>query len=333
MRIRMLVTLMVVWMVSLPAGGQEIKLATIAPDGSNWMDQMRAAAGRIQERTDGQVRVRFYPGGVMGNASAVLRRMRLGQLHGGAFTLGDLASVSPAANLYSMPFVFRNREEVQAVRDEFDPLILDALEQGGMIVPAIGLGGFAYLFSSRELPAGADDIDSGLRVWVPPGDRLSRKTLELAGATPVPMPLADVYTSLQTGAVNTFASTPSATIILQWHTRARTMLEMPLLMTAGTVGIDKDTLERLAPEHRDILIDEFATVFGRIEQSNYEDNLEAREVLAEQGIEFIQPDSDAVAHWEGLARRTRREAMEAGNVELPYLDRLEERLGALRGEP
>lgn len=330
--LRIVVYVLVVFgAMTQPAHAQELKLATLAPDGSNWMDEMRAAADRISERTDGQVRIRFYPGGVMGDAGAVLRRIRLGQLHGGAFTLGDLASVAPAADLYSLPFVFETLGEVEAVRKEFDPLILDALEEGGMIAPAISLGGFAYLFSRRRLPAREEDpIDSGLRVWVPQGDDLSRKTLENAGTTPVPMPLAEVYTSLQTGAINTIANTPSATIILQWHTRLRYMLDMPLLMTAGTVAFDAGALDRLEDSHRELLLDEFGEVLGRIERSSHEDNSQALDALRDQGIEILVPDPAQSARWRELAEQTRHEFVDRGRLKLPHLELLQDRLEELR---
>src|SRR5690606_7644065 len=52
---------------ALPAVGAELKVATIAPDGSHWMREMRAAAAEIEQRTGGSVQIKFYPGGVMGN--------------------------------------------------------------------------------------------------------------------------------------------------------------------------------------------------------------------------------------------------------------------------
>lgn len=311
----------------------EIKLATIAPDGSSWMKHMRATAERIEDRTDGAVRLRFYPGGVMGDAQAVLRRMRLGQLHGGVFTVGELAAVTPAANLYSMPFLFRDVEEVQSVRDVFDPLVLEALAEGGIVAPGISLGGFAYLFSKRAIPtADPAEVNSRFRIWVPAGDRLSQRTLEEAGATPVPLPLADVYTALQTGAVNTFASTPSATIILQWHTRAETMLDMPLLMTAGTIGLDQRAVARLSDAERSVLLEELAATLERIEENNIEDNAEALAALREGGVEILQPEESLVDFWHELAHRIRRDAIEEGWFELPHLDRLESSLEHLRGE-
>src|SRR5690606_35509804 len=67
---------------ALPAVAAELKVATIAPDGSHWMREMRAAAAEIEERTGGSVEIKFYPGGVMGNDAQVLRKIRVGQLHG-----------------------------------------------------------------------------------------------------------------------------------------------------------------------------------------------------------------------------------------------------------
>ncbi|HSH27221.1 MAG TPA: TRAP transporter substrate-binding protein DctP [Wenzhouxiangella sp.] len=311
----------------------ELKLATIAPDGSSWMKQMRAAAERIDDRTDGAVRLRFYPGGVMGDARAVLRRMRLGQLHGGVFTVGELATVAPAASLYSMPFLFRDVEEVQTLRDTFDPLVLEALAEGGIIAPGISLGGFAYLFSKQAIPtADPAEMNSRYRIWVPAGDRLSQRTLEEAGATPVPLPLADVYTALQTGAVNTFASTPSATIILQWHTRAETMLDMPLLMTAGTIGLDQRAVARLSDVERSVLLEELAAMLEHIEKRNFEDNAEALAALREGGVQILQPEETLVDFWHALAHRIRSDAVEEGWFELPYLERLESSLERMRGE-
>jgi TRAP-type C4-dicarboxylate transport system substrate-binding protein len=212
--------------LSLPAQAQQLKIATLAPDGSSWMNALNAAADAVEAETEGRVSIRYYPGGVMGDANAIFRRMRLGQLNGGAFTLGDLGSISGAVNLYSLPFVFNDVEEIQALRATYDPLILDALEEGGLVIPGIALGGFAYLFGREPFPE-PEALNTDWRVWVQPDDLLSRETLQRLGVSPVPLPLAEVYTALQTGALNTFASTTSGTIILQWHTRARYMLDLP----------------------------------------------------------------------------------------------------------
>ncbi len=308
---------------------QEIRIATIAPDGSTWMNDLRRAAEEIAERTDQRVRVRYYPGGVMGDSRAVLRRMRLGQLQGGAFTLGDLAQVSDVVNLYSLPFVFTDERELHGLRSEFDPLIIQGLADAGIIVPGLSLGGFAYLFSRQPFPDGTE-LSTAWRVWVPNDDVLSRRTLKKAGVSPVPLPLAEVYTALQTGAINTFASTPSAAIILQWHTRARHMLDLPVLMTVGTIGLDQRTMARLSRSDRDHVLSTFAATLERVEQTNREDNFNALKAIGRQGISLKTPSDEQARAWQELATQTRRELIAAGQIRVPHLERLERALERVR---
>ena len=308
---------------------QELKLATLAPDGSSWMNSFRSAADAVTEKTEGAVRIRFYPGGVMGDANTVLRRIRLGQLHGGAFTLGDLAGIAPATNLYSLPFQFRNNEELNALREEFDPFILDALREAGMVAPAISSGGFAYLFSADSV-ASTDDVSSDLRVWAPEGDDLSRRTLERIGATAVPLGMAEVYTGLQTGTVNTFANTTSGAIILQWHSRAAYMLDLPVLMTFGTIAIDRRAFERLSESHQQIFMQEVGEAIRAQQASVDEENASARAALNGQGIEIVQPEGDDVETWQRLANEVLDEMLEAGDIEVPGLDQLKARLQEVR---
>ena len=315
--------------MALPLAAQELKIATLAPDGSTWMNELRAAEQRIQNGTDRRVRVRFYPGGVMGDASAVLRRMRLGQLQGGAFTVSDLSGVSSAVNLYGLPFLFDSEGEVLTLREEFDPLIIEALGEQGLIVPGISLGGFAYLFAREPFPA-PESLSTSWRVWVPPGDTLSRRTLERAGVSPVPVPLADVYTSLQTGTLNTFASTPTGAIILQWHTRARHLLDLPILMTAGTIGLDARAFKRLAESDREVVLTEFGKALKQLEAVNRRDNQAALEALGGQGIRITAPPSEHAETWREIAEQTRNRMIEEGQIDVPYLALLIERLEGLR---
>ena len=81
-----------------------LKIATVAPDGTRWMQSMRAAAAEVEQRTESRVEVKFYPGAVMGNHRIVLRKIRIGQLHGGAFTGGELASVEHNLRIYPALF-------------------------------------------------------------------------------------------------------------------------------------------------------------------------------------------------------------------------------------
>ena len=69
-----------------PSYAATLKIATILPDGTAAMQAMRQGGKEIEALTEGRVKFKFYPGGVMGNDASVMRKMRIGQLHGGLDT-------------------------------------------------------------------------------------------------------------------------------------------------------------------------------------------------------------------------------------------------------
>ena len=76
--------LITAFVLSPLAQAKTFKIATAAPEGTTWMKQIRQGAELIQKKTSGRVKFKFYTGGVMGSDKSVLKKMRIGQLHGGA---------------------------------------------------------------------------------------------------------------------------------------------------------------------------------------------------------------------------------------------------------
>ena len=107
------------------------KIATVSPDGSAWMRDLRRTTSLIEAQTEGRVKFRVYPGGVMGDDRAVLRKMRARQLQGGIVQTGALEPVSSAVQLYNLPMFFRDFEEVTSVRSEMDQLLIQDLADHG----------------------------------------------------------------------------------------------------------------------------------------------------------------------------------------------------------
>ena len=58
-----------------PSYALTLKIATVSPDGTSWMKKMRTAAKTIAEKTNKRVKIKIYPGGVMGNDQAVLKKI------------------------------------------------------------------------------------------------------------------------------------------------------------------------------------------------------------------------------------------------------------------
>jgi TRAP-type C4-dicarboxylate transport system substrate-binding protein len=283
----------------------QIKIATVAPDGTAWMREMRATGDAIRKATDDRVELKFYPGGVMGDAATVLRKIKIGQLQGSAFTGGEASLITKDAEIYTIPFLFKSQEEVDQVRAKVDPLVKEAVRKTGFELLGMSGGGFAYLMSTKDIRT-RDDLRSA-KVWVPQGDDIAALTFKTAGVTPIPLPLADVYTSLQTGLIDTAANTDSGAIAFQWHTKIKHVVDMPLIYVVGEVLIDSKTFDALSAADQKAVSDPFAAGFARLETINRADNTSAREALKKQGITFFTPDAAERTKWEGIGAETYRQ--------------------------
>jgi len=284
---------------ALPAtAATVIKIATIAPDGTAWMREMRATADAIKKATDDRVELKLYPGGVMGDNATVLRKIKIGQLQGSAFTGGEAGVITKDAEIYGMPFLFRSQAEVDKVRAKVDPILKDAVRKNGFELIGVTGGGFAYLMSTKDIKT-RDDLKNA-KVWVPQGDEIAELTFKTAGVTPVPLPLSDVYTSLQTGLIDTAANTESGAIAFQWHTKIKHVVDMPIIYVVGEVLVDKKTFDALGAADQKIVADQFDGAFERLDKTNRADNASAREALKSQGITFFSPDAAERTRWEGV---------------------------------
>jgi TRAP-type C4-dicarboxylate transport system substrate-binding protein len=284
------------------ADARTIKIATIVPDGSAWLLEMRRAGKEIERQTAGRVKLKFYPGGVMGNDKTVLRKLRAGQLHGGAFTSGALTAVYPDVELYSLPLLFRSYEEVDYVRERMDDKLKLGLAEAGFVALSISDGGFAYMLSQMPLRRVKDMV--GTKVWLPEDDVMSQVTLDIAGVSPVPLAISDVYTALQTGLVNTVAAPPMGAIAFQWHTKVRYLTDVPLMYLVGVLALDRRIFEKLSPEDQAVLKRVVGEASGRLEQESRTGEENAKQALRKQGIEFVMASSDEeITLWHNISQQ------------------------------
>ena len=81
---RLLLAFAALALLAAPAAAQEhtIKVATLAPEGSSWMNLFHAWGKAVEEHAAGKIKVKFYAGGVAGDERDAVRKMRLGQING-----------------------------------------------------------------------------------------------------------------------------------------------------------------------------------------------------------------------------------------------------------
>lgn len=307
-----LLGLLALSVLPVTAYAQSIKIASIAPDGSAWMTEMRAGGERVEKRTEGRVKFKFYPGGVMGDDQAVLRKMKIGQLHGGALTAGSLSEAYPETQLYSLPLMFRNLNEVDAVRKHFDSQMMDGIEKGGLVSFGFAEGGFAYIMSNAPLKSLSDVRKH--KVWIPSNDPFAADLVKSFNITPTPLPLSDVLVSLQSGLIDTVATAPIGALALQWHNQVKYLTELPLLYVYATFVIDKKIYGKLSALDQSIVREEMSNVFKRLDEQNRKDNSAALAALKKQGIQFVSLDSAMISEWYATAEQAAQALVTNGKL-------------------
>ena len=277
------------------------KIATVSPDGSAWMRDLRRTTSLIEAQTEGRVKFRVYPGGVMGDDRAVLRKMRARQLHGGIVQTGALEPVSSAVQLYNLPMFFRDFDEVTRVRAQLDHILIEDLaERGFEAFGFVGVG-FANAMSAKS---GSSITDARrLKVWAPKGDAGAVRLLTAFGIVPVPLSIVDVLAGLQTGLIDTVAVPPTAAIVLQWHTQLDYILDLPFMYIYSVFMLDARQFARLETSDQELTRKTFRTFLARVEQQNYADHDRALAALERQGLTVLKPSEEEVAEWRAAADR------------------------------
>jgi TRAP-type C4-dicarboxylate transport system substrate-binding protein len=302
------------------ARAADIKIASVAPDGSRWMQQMRAGAEEIRSRTNGRVAIKFYPGGVMGNDAQVLRKVRINQLQGGAFTAGGLAERYAPLNLYGIPLLFRSLEEIDVVRATLDPKVAAGLEQAGFVTFGFIEGGFANLLSNQ--PVSSVDDMRRKKVWVPEGDSISFVAMQALGLSPVVLPVTDVLPGLTTGLIEIAFASPVAALVLQWHTKVKYLTDLPISYSMGILAIEKGAFAALSAEDQAIVREVMGRYISALDREARDDNRRAAEVLSNAGVQTVAVNAADVEKWRSTIEGTFPQLRGKPEVDAPMFDDL-----------
>lgn len=155
----------------------------------------------VAEKTNGEITLQMFHGGTLGSQPDAIEQVRIGGLQVGNFNLGPIGPIVPAANVVSLPFIFKDVPHMfRVLESEGGDMIAEGMAAKGL-VPLAWYDAGARSFYNAGKPINVPEDVTGMKVRVMNNDLYSGMISELGG-NPSPMAFAEVYQALKTGVVD-----------------------------------------------------------------------------------------------------------------------------------
>ncbi len=304
-----------------------IKFATLATEGTTWINVFKEYDAAIRKESGGRMGFKIYAG-TQGEDKDVMRKIRMGQLHSAGITGVGAGEISSRLRILDAPFLFQNYDEV----DHLHSVMASELDQEFLKNDYVLLGwaevGFVYVFTNTPVRNVSDM--QGVKMWMWEGDQIAEAAFRALGIKPVPMSVVDVLTSLQTGLINGAYTSPLAALALQWNTRVKFMMGVPLADASGAVMISRKKFDSLPPDLQEILLRNGRKYMQDLTRRSREENAASIQTLKKNGIQWIDVTDRKTLQEFQTTGRTARLSLVGKLYDQAFLDRVEKILADFR---
>ena len=269
----------------------QVKIAALIPEGTSWGNSVKKFAQEVGTATNGEVNVKVYYGGVAGDEPDVLRKIRIGQLHGGIFTGKTLAEIYPDVRVMEIPFSFHgDQKKAGKVMTTLTPKFNEGFKKKGFVNLGFYELGLVYLVSTKKV-SNLGDM-KGVKIWSWEGDELSRAMIESMELVSVPLALPDVLSSLSTGIINAAYAPPLGIIALQWHSKIKYLVDFPTTFSIGALLMSDKVWSKISPAHQKKVQEIAAKYVKEANDKSDVENEQARQQMKKAGVEFVSFPQD-----------------------------------------
>jgi TRAP-type C4-dicarboxylate transport system substrate-binding protein len=279
----------------------EVRLATLAPEGSSWMKVLGKGAAEIDTKTAGRVKVKYYAGGVQGDERDAVRKMNLGQLDGVAVTSVGLAMVEESIRVLELPRMFESIEELDYVADKMWPYFEKKFDAKGFKLGDRGDVGWIYFMSKAEVKSIADL--KAQKLWMWSDDGMVRAMYKQLGVSGVPLGVPEVESSLTTGRINACYGSPLAAVALQWNTKIKYMTSMPMSFAIGATVLKKDVYAKVSAEDVALVQKITRGMSKALRKQIRKDNESARKTMLRKGVKVTETSPEMLAKFDEAAKK------------------------------
>ena len=298
-----------------------IKMATLAPEGTEWHGLLVELGQEWKKVTDGEVRLRIYPGGVVGDERDMVRKIRIGQIHGAAITTEGMTEVNQFFTAFNYPLLFQDYDDVDFVRNQLNSELYDESEKNGFKLLAMVDIGWVYWFSTDPVYTPSDLKKT--KIWTWAGDYKAVQLYEENGFQSVPLTTLDILSGLQTGMINSLGLNPMYALSQQIFGIADNMLDMKWGNLTAAIVIDMRIWNKLKPEYQNSMVKISKDIGKRFQDKNRYASNDAVEAMKQYGLKVNKPSSDNLVEWYSLIEQMDK-SFRGSFISIDAFDRLTE---------
>jgi TRAP-type C4-dicarboxylate transport system substrate-binding protein len=228
----------------------QLRMAALAPEGTQWARELKVVAQEVEAATHGQVKIKWYLGGIAGNELQVIERIRGNQLDGTAGA-GFCERLAPSLLAPRLLGTVQSREEARFVLAQLRSRLDGEMAKNGFIAVSYSTFGVPILIT-RDPVRSMEDLRK-LKLWVWSEDDVIRRSLAKMGVPVASTEVANAGHAFFDGRVDGFVATPTAALAYQWSAQAHWFTELPIGFLPGCMVLSQRAMDSLPIEGQNAL--------------------------------------------------------------------------------
>lgn len=274
----------------------EVKFADALPKTFSYYPAMVEFQRLVEAQTKGQVAVKLFSDGVLGDQKTLLESTKVGAVDIAVVASQISQQLVPEHGIFGLPFVWIKDEDFLAfLQSPIAAELGKKMEAHGLKVLTFANGGVLAVLNSKRSVRTPEDM-KGLKLRVMQ-DPMQVDMIKAMGGIPVPMGTGELYSAIQQGQIDGNATSPQLLYALKNHEVARHLTFTRHGRAAAVVIMNLRKWNGLSAEHKAAL-QEGAKGFFRVDDEYYSakpgtNNAEVVETMRKAGVTVSDPDIEA----------------------------------------
>jgi TRAP-type transport system periplasmic protein len=278
-----------------------IKMGTIAPVRSPWVDELKKLDLEWRKITNGQVEIKIFAGGIAGSEEDMVRKIRMGILGGAVFTTIGITQIYPDTFVLNLPFTIDTDEELDFVLAKMSPLFSKEIEAKGFKVTTWAKSGWLYFYSKNVIKY-PDDLKKH-KLSFATGTPLLEQAWKKSGYHIVPTDLKDLLMGLQSGMVDAAYLPHLLAASGQYFPLIPNMCSMKVSPLIGGIVVSNQVWNQVPEQYKKDMLAAAQRIADTLEQKTTQLEKDAIDEMKKHGLIINTVPPDAIEKWKAAAAK------------------------------